>query len=233
MKKQLQVLLALILAISTAFLTSCKKPDTTPPVITLIGGNVNLYIGQTYTEQGATAEDTQDGNLTDNIQITQLPSVLLSGTYIVTYTVKDFAGNEGTAERIVTVRNHASFLVGKYDVYDSVTSGTNAGLVTNYTDSISISTSTDNRIAVRSFGSYVNGAVYMDVISNMTSLDIPSQSLTCGTPAMVRNFILQTSPSPPSPPLISSSNPITITFYFQEISNSTTFYKYERYVKVP
>ncbi len=43
--------------------------DTTKPVITLNGGTVNLNVGDTYTEQGATATDIVDGDLTASVTV--------------------------------------------------------------------------------------------------------------------------------------------------------------------
>jgi hypothetical protein len=51
--------------------TVVVNPDTTAPVITLIGAStINLNVGDTYTEQGATATDNYDGDITANIVIT-------------------------------------------------------------------------------------------------------------------------------------------------------------------
>ncbi|MBR9915766.1 MAG: DUF5011 domain-containing protein, partial [Algicola sp.] len=70
-------------------------PDTEAPVITLNGAStINLNVGSTYTELGATATDNEDGDLTSSIVIggdTVDPNVL--GTYVVTYNVSDAAGN--------------------------------------------------------------------------------------------------------------------------------------------
>ena len=45
--------------------------DTTAPVITLEGNaTIDLWVWETYTEDGATASDTLDGNLTGAITIT-------------------------------------------------------------------------------------------------------------------------------------------------------------------
>jgi hypothetical protein len=68
--------------------------DTTPPVITLIGAStINLNVGDTYNEQGATATDNQDGNLTASIVITGTVNTNSSGTYLVNYNVSDASGN--------------------------------------------------------------------------------------------------------------------------------------------
>jgi len=72
-------------------------PDTTAPVITLVGAStINLNIGGTYTEQGATATDNIDGDITANIITTGTVNTSLGGTYLVNYNVSDAAGNAAT-----------------------------------------------------------------------------------------------------------------------------------------
>lgn len=70
--------------------------DTTPPVITLNGGSVALTIGDTYTEQGATALDDTDGDVSGDIVITGTVNTNVAGTYSVRYNVSDSAGNAAT-----------------------------------------------------------------------------------------------------------------------------------------
>jgi|GEM_PF-2215795 len=68
--------------------------DETPPVITLIGdATINLAIGQTYTELGATAIDNVDGDVTSHIVITGSVDTAIAGTYYINYNVSDVAGN--------------------------------------------------------------------------------------------------------------------------------------------
>tara|TARA_B100001093_G_scaffold115847_1_gene108185 strand:+ start:741 stop:3116 length:2376 start_codon:yes stop_codon:yes gene_type:complete len=72
--------------------------DTTPPVINLIGDStIELFIGDTYEDTGATAIDDTDGDITSLI-IVDVSSVntAVVGTYIVTYNVSDAAGNDAT-----------------------------------------------------------------------------------------------------------------------------------------
>ena len=79
-------------------------PDTEAPVITLNGAStVTLELGQVYNEQGATATDNVDGNLTSNISISGSVNVNVAGTYIVTYSVSDAAGNNVSETRTVIV----------------------------------------------------------------------------------------------------------------------------------
>jgi len=76
--------------------------DTTPPVITVTGDNpVTVTQGATYRDAGATAVDDVDGD----ISVTTISTVDMAtvGTYTVTYTATDAAGNRSTATRIVNV----------------------------------------------------------------------------------------------------------------------------------
>ncbi|MFD0677255.1 MULTISPECIES: S-layer homology domain-containing protein [unclassified Paenibacillus] len=78
--------------------------DTIPPVITLNGAStVNLTIGETYTELGATATD--NGGIAGAVTITGTVNTGVAGTYTLRYNVKDLAGNaavEVTRTVIVT-----------------------------------------------------------------------------------------------------------------------------------
>ncbi|MCP4414023.1 MAG: DUF5011 domain-containing protein, partial [Gammaproteobacteria bacterium] len=69
--------------------------DTTIPVITLSGSTpVNVEVGTAYNDEGATASDNVDGNITASIVTGGLPidtSVL--GNHTVTYDVTDSSGN--------------------------------------------------------------------------------------------------------------------------------------------
>jgi hypothetical protein len=72
-------------------------PDTVAPVITLVGAStIDLNVGDTYSEQGATATDDTDGNLTSSIVTTGTVNTNAGGTYFVNYNVSDAAGNAAT-----------------------------------------------------------------------------------------------------------------------------------------
>ncbi len=83
--------------------------DTAAPVITLTGGNVTLTVGDTYTDQGATADDGLNGDISADIVIDQSAvNTATAGTYTVTYNVTDASGNAATeVTRTVTVNNPA------------------------------------------------------------------------------------------------------------------------------
>jgi hypothetical protein len=78
--------------------------DTTPPILNLIGPSVvNLAINAPYVEQGATAIDLVDGDLTANIIRTGNVNTAVPGTYNVIYQVSDSSQNSSQVNRTVTV----------------------------------------------------------------------------------------------------------------------------------
>jgi len=80
--------------------------DSTPPVITLAGADVvNVECGDPYTDAGATAADSCDGDLTAGIVTVNPVNTLLTGVYTVTYNVSD--GNGNTAVEVSRTVNVA------------------------------------------------------------------------------------------------------------------------------
>ena len=74
------------------------------PVITLLGAAViDVAEGANYNDPGATASDVQDGDLTADIVVDNPVDTAVPGTYTVTYTVQDSAGNVGQEQRTVNV----------------------------------------------------------------------------------------------------------------------------------
>jgi PBP1b-binding outer membrane lipoprotein LpoB len=92
--------------------------DKTPPVITLKGKNpdtVSVSATALYKDSGATVTDDIDKNLTATVK----GSVdrTKEGTYTLTYTASDAAGNADTATRTVVVKQTSSSnLLEKYQV---------------------------------------------------------------------------------------------------------------------
>lgn len=86
-----------------------KIIDTTAPVIKLKGASVvSIITGNKYTEQGATATDNKDGDVSKDIKISGDVDTSKDGTYIVKYTVTDSNGNTATEERKVIVSEKAT-----------------------------------------------------------------------------------------------------------------------------
>ena len=82
-------------------------PDTTDPVITLTGeATVTIDIGDSYTDAGASASDSIDGDLSSSISVGgDTVDINTPGTYVITYDVSDAAGNDAAqVARTVIVR---------------------------------------------------------------------------------------------------------------------------------
>ncbi len=76
--------------------------DTTAPVVTVTGSStVVLTVGDTYTEDGATATDAVDGSLI--VTTTGTVDTNTVGTYTLVYSATDLSGNTGTSSRDVIV----------------------------------------------------------------------------------------------------------------------------------
>lgn len=84
--------------INTELVVSVEIQDTTPPVVTLTGNaSITIQQGNTYTEQGATSDGGETVTTTGTVDVNTL------GTYTITYSATDAAGNTGTKTRTVEV----------------------------------------------------------------------------------------------------------------------------------
>ncbi|MFT7879328.1 MAG: DUF5011 domain-containing protein, partial [Sulfurimonas sp.] len=76
--------------------------DTSSPVVTLEGeAQVTIQAGDTYMDAGATAYDAFDGRM-DPVKSGSV-NASVAGTYTITYTATDQAGNTGSISRTVIV----------------------------------------------------------------------------------------------------------------------------------
>ncbi|HEX5749023.1 MAG TPA: kelch repeat-containing protein [Archangium sp.] len=85
--------------------TTVTVTDTRPPLLTLRGGDsVSLVCGMdTYTDPGATATDVCAGDLSSQVTVSGSVNPNIPGSYTLAYSVKDAAGLEATATRVVEV----------------------------------------------------------------------------------------------------------------------------------
>lgn len=82
--------------------------DLTAPIITLVGDSaITVTEGETYTDQGATAADEVDGDVSSSIVVVNLVDTSIVGDHMVTYNVMDVAGNAAIeVSRVVTVMSN-------------------------------------------------------------------------------------------------------------------------------
>ena len=100
--KRLLPLIALLLFNGCGIHDSLE--DTIAPIITLTGSStINLTIGDTFTDFGATATDNEDGNLSSSIITSGSVDTSTIGTYTITYSVSNTDGNNTSVNRSVIV----------------------------------------------------------------------------------------------------------------------------------
>ena len=78
--------------------------DRIAPEVSLIGdAELQIPAGAGYEDEGAMAVDDIDGDISDQVVVTGGVNPTVIGTYTVTYSAADRAGNKGSAQRIVKV----------------------------------------------------------------------------------------------------------------------------------
>ena len=78
--------------------------DRVAPTITLAGGStISVPAGQPYVEEGVTAIDDIDGDISDQIETSGDINTTVVGSFTLSYSVADRAGNVATATRTVNV----------------------------------------------------------------------------------------------------------------------------------
>lgn len=83
--------------------------DTIAPTITLKGQEeISIDLNSTYKDEGCTAEDNIDGDITDKVVITGEVNTKKEGTYIINYNVQDSSENKTEITRKVIVKKKAT-----------------------------------------------------------------------------------------------------------------------------
>lgn len=121
-------------------------PDTTPPVITLVGVDPQtVYVGDAFVDLGATALDNVDGNITANIAAVCNVNTAVVGAYSCTYNVSDSSDNPATqVTRTVNVVAVPVLATGKifYPGYDAAEKLLHGGDGAIYSQDLSTTTMT-------------------------------------------------------------------------------------------
>ena len=131
--------------------------DTTAPVITLTGeAHIELLVGSSYTELGASATDIVDGVLTSDISIVTDLCTNVLGNYNITYSISDACGNNSSIIREIVIYDNVAPTIDL-----STNPLTYEATTTSYIDNSSIVTITDNYFPVEQ--------LVIDICSNVVS----------------------------------------------------------------
>ena len=82
--------------------------DLAPPIISLIGGDMSINLGEDFSDPGASANDDVDGIVSVDINGSVNSNEI--GTYTLIYSATDSSGNQSSLVRIVTVRDPDQFI---------------------------------------------------------------------------------------------------------------------------
>ena len=209
--KKIALIFASVIMIAGMFtITSCDKTNTTKPTVTLNGdATMNSSLNATFTDPGATAMDSKDKVLTVSVTVVPAFNKDMAGDYVYTYTATDEDGNVGEAKRTVSVVNDAKVFAGTYNATDDGISGT---WHYAWTETITASSTTNNRLIFSKFAYYTGASPYIDLNAAHTSCTLPQQSFNCGSPAMVRTFTGSGAVT---------TSPMVITVNLTEVSDAT------------
>ena len=110
------------------------QPDEASPELELFGGaDIPHKRDEPWAEPGFGASDVRDGNLTSSVSISGTVDVNTTGTYTLTYTVSDAAGNEANATRTVAVIDSGTDTDGDgFDDFAEAVAGTDSNDPASY-----------------------------------------------------------------------------------------------------
>ena len=84
--------------------------DVASPEMQILGdANITQLQGVAWVDPGVEAHDVRDGNLSGDVTVSGSVDVNTTGTYTLTYTVSDAAGNQATLTRTVNVGTPATY----------------------------------------------------------------------------------------------------------------------------
>jgi len=93
-----------------------KVIDNISPTIELNGkGEIKLYIGEKYNEEGAKAYDNYDKDISDLIKINSNLDIEKEGSYQIIYSVRDSSGNESSVIRNITIEKKKETTINKIE----------------------------------------------------------------------------------------------------------------------
>ena len=160
------LILAGVVLVDNVSEDSSTPPDTVFPVITILGDNpATAELGSSYTDAGATSDGGESVSLSGSVDTSVV------GTYTITYSASDAAGNTSTATRIVNVvdttppvltvigDNPASVELG--------TTYTDAGATATDLDTVSVTSTSD--VDTNAVGAYTVTYTATDASGNSST----------------------------------------------------------------
>ena len=166
----------LLIALIVCSGTSCFKEDKIAPIIQLKGLPIVIIpIGTDYKDEGVTAEDDRDGDITYLVQTNGTPDTKNAGQYFIRYNVNDASGNHAAeAIRTIFVAHQNSSLEGIYETTETCNSNQ-----ANYFITVNGESDNKYRIYLKNFNELPNDKIiFADIAGNTRqSVVIPEQTI--------------------------------------------------------
>ncbi len=107
--KHIYIMILVTIMIGLGGCTGASEMNSSYPKITLQGAkNITLKVGQLINEPGYSASDVQDGDLTNQVEVTSNLDYYHVGEYYVNYSVTDSDGHTATASRTITITQNGA-----------------------------------------------------------------------------------------------------------------------------
>ena len=153
-----KVLAVVVGASALSALTDDDKKDMLPPTITLNGASsITVELGGTFTDPGASATDLKDGALSVSVSGTVDTSTV--GSYTVTYSATDAAGNSASVTRTVNVVDTTAPVITVTGGSATTVELTSLATGNTYSDAGATATDASGAITVTSSGSADSSAL--------------------------------------------------------------------------
>lgn len=159
-------------------LTIAASPNISPTVS--LNGNytIDITLNQPFVDPGATAQDTEDGNLTSQIITYGAVNIDSCGNYPISYVVYDSGGLKDSVTRTVRVFNSLNYVSGSWTC-QTITPSTND--TTNWITTLVASATIDNRFLIFKIGNNYLANPIIDFNPSNSILTLASQTFYCQT----------------------------------------------------
>ena len=154
------------------------SPNISPTVS--LNGNytIDITLNQPFVDPGATAQDPEDGNLTNQIVTYGTVNIDSAGNYPISYVVYDSGGLKDSVTRTVRVFNSLNYVSGSWTC-KTITPSTND--TTNWITTIQASAVINNQFLVFKIGDNYLANPFLDYNSSDSTISLTSQTFYCQT----------------------------------------------------
>jgi hypothetical protein len=159
-------------------LTIAASPNISPTISLFGNYTIDITLNQPFVDPGATAQDPEDGNITNQIVTYGSVNIDSAGNYPISYVVYDSGGLKDSVTRIVRVFNSLNYLSGSWTC-KTITPSIND--TTNWITTIQASATVDNQFLIFKIGDNYLANPIIDYFPGSGTISMASQTFYCQT----------------------------------------------------